>query len=149
MYDRTRIWAQQRMNTPVLTHAQKPPKKQQKKFKKHTKAPVLKARERQTLCSGAIFILRPHALSQFFRGDKVQSLQTDWSIFITALGTKTNSPPPSFPLHKAAFKLVFHSLHGTFRKIKHTKKKPSTSSFIRLFLNTSLGQNSQSHHSLF
>lgn len=39
------------------------------------KTPTHKATE--TLCSEAISILRPHALRQFIRGDRIQSLQID------------------------------------------------------------------------
>ena len=52
---------------------------------------------RDALRSEAIFVLRPHAPRQFFSGDRVQSLQIDWSIFITGPGAQTDVfffPPP-------------------------------------------------------
>lgn len=82
---------QHERNTPVLTLARNT---DQKKCKYAQETPAHRATE--TLCAQAIFALRPHALMQSFRGDRVQSLQIDWSIFITALDTKTDVSP-SFP----------------------------------------------------
>lgn len=58
---------QHERNTPVLTLARKT---DQKKCKYAQETPAHRAAE-------AIFALRPHALMQSFRGDRVQSLQID------------------------------------------------------------------------
>lgn len=79
IYEKACSRTQHKKNTPVLSQARN---MDQKKCEYIQQTPAHKATE--TPCTEAIFVLRPHALMQFFRGDRVQSLQIDWSIFITA-----------------------------------------------------------------
>lgn len=120
---------QHERNTPVLTLARKT---DQKKCKYAQETPAHRVAE--ALCARAIFALRPHALMQSFRGDRVQSLQIDWSIFITALDTKTDVSP-SFPRLKRVHP---YSAPAAF---KHPE------SFVPVFKIYFFGQNSQSQPS--
>ena len=86
MYDKARMCTRDRKTT----HLRSP--------RRHTDRKKCKYVDEKHLCTKAIFVLRPHAPRQFFSGDRVQSLQIDWSIFITGPGAQTDVfffPPSS------------------------------------------------------
>lgn len=73
IYEKARLCTgHKKKNTPVLSQARNTDQKEHE-YAQQTPA----HRVTETPYPEAIFALRPHALMQFFRGDRVQSLQID------------------------------------------------------------------------